>query len=462
MTSAPAAPDGCVSGKKYRRRIVKPVTDAFRPWRLAHVDLADGIAEPFTDDVAGLFVVFWLREIPLGHLALPPGSAPRNLGQLKDHIANAVAPAVGYRMFGEAFRAPLPLRPHMSSPPPTLALEQLVGCTRPLETLGSASSGAPPEASTTVIVCTHDRPERLRTCLASLAAQDVPPMETIVVDNDPASGRTQPVVASFAGAHYVAEPRPGLSIARNTGLHRARGDIVAFTDDDVQVHRGWLRAIEHVFRDAELSAVTGLMLPTELETPAQLAFQLNGHGWGYRALTFDPEFFRKMSGIGAPVWRIGAGANMAFRRRVFEEVGLFDERLGAGAAGCSEDSELWYRLLATGKRIRYDPAAVVFHTHRETADELREQMYAYMKGHVAALLFQHQRHAHRGNLYRVFLELPAYYIRKTAARLLRGRVPFALPITAQLRGSFAGLWYYLLHRAEPAWTAPAPPKVDGP
>ena len=58
------------------------------------------------------------------------------------------------------------------------------------------------------------------------------------------------------------------------------------------------------------------------------------------------------------MWKVGAGANMAFRRNVFDLVGLFDERLGAGAAGCSEDSEIWYRILANQLQIRYEPRAV--------------------------------------------------------------------------------------------------------
>ena len=88
---------------------------------------------------------------------------------------------------------------------------------------------------------------------------------------------------------------------------------------------------------------------------------------------------------------------MAFRREAFERVGLFDERLGAGAAGCSEDSELWYRLLAEGHQCRYAPTAVVFHYHRTHWEELRHQTYSYMRGHVAALFFQFDRYRHWGN-----------------------------------------------------------------
>ena len=90
---------------------------------------------------------------------------------------------------------------------------------------------------------------------------------------------------------------------------------------------------------------------------------------GIARVDFDRTFFEATKDVGVPAWRLGAGANMAFRRDAFDRVGLFDERLGAGASGCSEDSELWYRLLAEGHRCRYWPSAVVLHHHRADWDE---------------------------------------------------------------------------------------------
>ncbi len=112
---------------------------------------------------------------------------------------------------------------------------------------------------------------------------------------------------------------------------------------------------------------------------------------------------------GVPVWRIGAGANMAFRREVFSRIGLFDERLGAGASGCSEDSEFWYRMLAAGMSIAYEPRAVVWHSHRGDRQAFRSQMKQYMRGHVAALLVQFEKHRHFGNIRRLFRAIPCYY-----------------------------------------------------
>ncbi len=159
--------------------------------------------------------------------------------------------------------------------------------------------------------------------------------------------------------------------------------------------------------------MTGLVLPARLDTPAQCYFQFKMGGFGSACvpLIFDRRFLDETKAMGAQVWRIGAGANMAFRRSVFERVGLFDERLGAGASGCSEDSELWYRLIAAGGACLFEPRAVVVHHHREQWPELRRQVRAYMKGHVSALFVQAARHRHGGNIRRVFVQLPAYFAR---------------------------------------------------
>ncbi len=437
----------------------------FRPWRVEHVDLSGAVSATVSDPSAGAFIVIWSDGTPLGQLVFPPETQPPDPVELNQRIARAIAPAVGRHLFAPSFAGPLPARRGPPAhPPATTDLNAVVACRSPIEALqratgpnGAASSLDPEvsDPSISVIICTRNRPDSLRRCLAGVAELNVPPHETLVVDNDPASGEASKVVQAFENVRYVPEPRPGLSIARNAGVRAASGEILAFTDDDVRVHPAWTDRVGQVFADPAICAASGLVLPSELDTLAQLSFQLNGEEWGYRPVDFGDPFFQSMSNIGVPVWRIGAGANMAFRRSVFDEVGLFDERLGAGAAGCSEDSEIWYRILAAGKRIRYEPRAVVFHSHRREAAALRDQMYAYMKGHVSALLFQHQRHGHRGNLFRTFVEIPVYYARKVTGRLFKGRDPLALPLIPQMAGGIAGLFHYLKHRREPPWSEPS-------
>src|SRR5271155_1594923 len=115
-----------------------------------------------------------------------------------------------------------------------------------------------------VVVCTYNRRESLRTALGSLAQLRAPadsPWELIVVDNNSSDG-TPEVVKSFgAGSsfcvQYVFETNQGQSHARNAGINAARGDIVAFTDDDVTVDSGWLCELQKVFDEFDCMGVGG-------------------------------------------------------------------------------------------------------------------------------------------------------------------------------------------------------------
>jgi GT2 family glycosyltransferase len=446
----------------------------FLPWKIVHADLSkplEGIQN--IQGFAGVYCVIWCDRIPVGHLSIPASLLPLTASQFAGRIPKIIAPAVADRIGIRGFRAPLPVDPEKQIPQEPATLAELSGKKHALSTCAESFYSSPDTsedstpADISIVVCTRNRPEALQKCLDSLRALTRTPGEIIVVDNDPASGMTTPVIASDTEIRYVAAPRHGLSAARNAGIQNSKRDIIAFTDDDATVHPEWIRAIETVFRDREIMATTGLVLPAELSTPAQYAFQGDnlGWGWGYRVQDFGQEFFRSMKPVGVPTWRMGAGANMAFRRGVFDRVGFFDERLGAGTSGCSEDSEMWYRLLAEGYRCRYEPAAVVFHSHRTEWSELRVQTFSYMRGHVAALLFQFDRYGHWGNVRRAFVKLPAYYAQLACAYARRniGRwilpphteAPH-LPLSDQLRGVLAGYAYYFRNRRRPV----GPEKIE--
>lgn len=307
-----------------------------------------------------------------------------------------------------------------------------------------ARSGA---ALLSVVVCTRDRLADLARCLDRLLDLDAPPAEIIVVDNS-ADGSARTVVAARPPITYLHEPRAGLSIARNAGLRACRGELIAFTDDDTEPLPGWTAELVRAFDAAETWAVTGLVLPATLETEAQQDFQfvMGGFGGGFIPVRFDAEFFTRSLPHGCQVWRIGAGANMAFRRSALAAVGLFDERLGAGAAGCSEDSEIWYRILAAGGGCLFEPRAVVLHHHRADPAGLRRQLRAYMRGHVAALVVQYDRHRHRGNLKRIFGQLPMYLVGVGGRCLLEGRTRRLGLLWEEAIGWFGGLSYLLRPR----------------
>src|SRR6185437_10326271 len=132
----------------------------------------------------------------------------------------------------------------------------------------------------TVAVATHNRAESLHRCLDALCAMDYPPdrYEIIVVDNAPGDNATVELVQQMATTaprlRYVREDRPGVSYARNRALREARGQIIAMTDDDVRVDSHWLVELVRSFRlSPNAACVTGLIMPAELETPAQVWFE---------------------------------------------------------------------------------------------------------------------------------------------------------------------------------------------
>jgi GT2 family glycosyltransferase len=422
-------------------------------WDIRHVDLS-GERPEVAANPRPLFAVFWWRALPLGMKTYLPEQLPLGRDQLAALAAEFASAQLAARLpkFGGPGRATFDGQPVMTVP-----IGAVQGCGELLEQLNDLAEAPPVSAGDlTVIVCTRDRPDALARCLVSLAAQHSPPGQIIVVDNS--EHRTaEPATSKCAGIQYVHEPRPGLSVARNAGIRESRGALIAFTDDDAEPGPGWTSEIVRAFSHAEVEAVTGLVLPAKLDSPAQCFFQLEMGGFGDRCipLIFDGRFFDEACPKGAQVWRIGAGANMAFRRSVFDRIGMFDERLGAGASGCSEDSELWYRLLAGGGACLFEPRALVVHHHREQWSELRRQMRAYMKGHVSALFVQAARFGHPGNIRRIFLQLPAYFARTAFSAVRDGR-----PLRLQILWEEMVGWLHGLHYAlRPRWRArsvPAP------
>jgi GT2 family glycosyltransferase len=247
-----------------------------------------------------------------------------------------------------------------------------------------------------VIPTALSRPEQLRRCVHRLTELDHPDYEVIVVDNRPAG--TPPF--ELDGARLLREPRPGISAARNRGLAAATGEVIAFTDDDVEVDRRWLRTLgERFARQPELAAVTGLVIPAELETPAQIWFERSGSGpdRGFSALTFERagrfQVTRRAHDDGSErrhslyaTGELGLGSNMAFSTAVLRAAGGFDVALGTGTpTRGGEDLAILLELLTAGHQLGYEPSAIVHHTHRATLADLEHQIYGYGVGFTAML-----------------------------------------------------------------------------
>jgi GT2 family glycosyltransferase len=408
---------------------------------IRHIDLAIADADAGARDGPALSV-FWWKDLPLGTRASLPEELPFGTSLLHQLTTEHAARQLEAR----AVRLGAPLRATYEGwAKPAISLASALEAENLIESLedfATASSVAADDIS--VVICTRDRGPALAECLRSVVAQRGTPGEIIVVDNS-RDGNARSVCTEFSDIRYVHEPRAGLSRARNAGIRASRLNIVAFTDDDVEVHPGWTAEIARAFTERDVEALTGLVLPARLDTGAQCYFEfaMGGFGTSFIPRTFGRQFFEETRPHGAHVWKIGAGANMAFRRSVFERLGLFDERLGAGAAGCSEDSELWYRLLATGGECLYEPRAVVFHHHRSDWPGLKRQMKAYMKGHVAALIVQYDNFGDRGNIVRVWTQLPIHFARTFLKTLIEGSPGRLGILAAEIKGWLAGLQFFL-------------------
>jgi len=234
---------------------------------------------------------------------------------------------------------------------------------------------APKLEPISIIVCTRDRADLLSGCLHALLALDYPCYEIIVVDNAPSSEDTAHLVAQLP-VHYVREARPGLNWARNRGISEARHNIIAFTDDDARPDRHWLRRIGRAFDQSEIMAVTGLVAPAELETTAQHLFEFSygGMGKGLQRCTF------RLDELTLPdiLWahKFGVGANMSFRKKVFDIIGVFDVALDVGTPTAGGgDLDMLHRLIVKGHTLIYEPAAIVWHIHRRSRALLQRQLH---------------------------------------------------------------------------------------
>ena len=258
-----------------------------------------------------------------------------------------------------------------------------------LPTWNSLRAGPLPALShlptASVIVCTRDHPDQLRRQLQSLARQEHPNYEVVVVDNAPRNDGTRQVCEEFSFVRYVLEPEPGLDYARNTGWRAAKNEIVAYTDDDACVDPFWLATICDAYADPRVHCVTGLTLPFELETPAQEYFELyGGMQKGFRRRVYHPANWRTYFPLGSG--HFGCGVNLSLRRSFLESLGGFDNALDTGSlTRGGGDLDIMARVLQAGGSLVYEPCALVHHQHRKTMPQLQRQMFDYGYGFFAYL-----------------------------------------------------------------------------
>lgn len=244
-----------------------------------------------------------------------------------------------------------------------------------------------------IIIPTHERVDQLERCLLSFKTLVYPDYEIIVVDNQPKTTDTADMVErlrpDLPTLRYLREDRRGVSAARNGGIAIAKGEILAFTDDDVVVDPYWLIELVRGFEAEEnVACVTGLLVPMQLETWAQLLFErYAGFNRGYTRNIFDLGEHR-LKNLFYPysVGHCGTGASMAFTRKAALLIGGQDPALGAGSlAKAGGDIDSFFQVISRGYQLVYNPTSIAFHENRRSYDALRRQVYNYGVGLTAYL-----------------------------------------------------------------------------
>lgn len=219
-------------------------------------------------------------------------------------------------------------------------------------------------------MCTYNRSESLAKALDSIAASIVPngtEWEVLVVDNN-SKDQTRAVSEGYCQKYpgrfrYLFEPRQGKSYALNSGIREARGDILAFVDDDVSVEPTWLHNLTSVLQDGEWAGAGGRILPARSFAPPRwLALEGPRNLGMVLCAQFD------LGNVPAELKDAPFGTNMAFRRETFDEFGDFRIDLGPrpDSEMRNEDTEFGRRVMAGGGRLRYVPSAVVYHEVQES------------------------------------------------------------------------------------------------
>jgi glycosyltransferase involved in cell wall biosynthesis len=196
-----------------------------------------------------------------------------------------------------------------------------------------------------VLVPTFRRPDLLRRCLAKLAQQDIEPDQfEVIIADDGNDGATKAAVDEFGKNtavrfRYVrVGPAHGPAAARNAGWRAARGEVIAFTDDDCLPEPNWLSTGMKAIRETGAAAATGRVIVPLPEKPTDYQRDAAGLSRG--------EFVT---------------ANCFVRRAILEQIGGFDERF---TVAWREDSDLQFTLLERGSAIEPAPQAVVVHPVR--------------------------------------------------------------------------------------------------
>ncbi len=264
-----------------------------------------------------------------------------------------------------------------------------------------------------------------------------------MVENSSGDEQTERLAERF-GARYIREPRVGHTRARNTGARSARGDIVAFTDDDAVADKHWLRYHADALSNPQLAATAGRVLPLHTDTLAAQVYDSVGAedigAVGFTLTRHDPHWF-EMANFGGAV----VGPNMAFRRRLFEDWG-FREDLGLPARILGDEHYAFFDLLRRGNRVAYVPESIVRHEPPATLPAVGARRRRTLWGGSAYLtmLIVEERGFRMAALR---YALTGRSGRRRSWRQAQVQAPFASRLEL-VTAAFAGPVIYLVARAE--------------
>ncbi|MBN1262820.1 MAG: glycosyltransferase family 2 protein [Candidatus Pacebacteria bacterium] len=294
-----------------------------------------------------------------------------------------------------------------------------------------------------VIIATRNRPDKIGPCLNSILKNSFSDFEVLVADQS--DGRqTEEAVRRFRDrkVSYFRLNNRGKSKALNFLIPRAQGEILAFTDDDCLVSRGWLKAVNVSFKkNPMVVGLFGLVLP----------YQPQAHAGQFCPATVSGQ---KEKLYTRPFCHSGkiSGNNMAYRKKVFEEFGLFDERYGPNAiTGSTEDAEMMLRVLIGRGKILYSPRVRIYHNRWLEPGPYQRTMLVYLGSSTVCYsyyalgghLFAKKVVRHRFlKLYWLFEKELRFFIKKSCFDF--GRLVLAgRELWFQLRGSWLGFRFYL-------------------
>jgi hypothetical protein len=264
-----------------------------------------------------------------------------------------------------------------------------------------------------VVIATYNRFKDLAECLRSLFDEEVKPCEVIVVDSDSTDGTEN--LKNLFPIKFLSVKDRNRQRARNLGILAASGDIVAFLDDDVVVHKEWLKKIaEPYMNDKSVGGVGGRVIPYGTSERFHVRTRRNDVGRVFRNGLVIGNFDTPLKSLVAVDSFIGC--NMSFGRALLLRAGGFDESyLGTGYR---DDTDLCLRIRKFGYKLLYQSEALAWHKFKGkhvgstwSYWYVRNNTYFYLKN-----IFTENKSGLPLFLYRMFFP-PRDYVLKSGVKL---------------------------------------------